>query len=489
MIHGPSLPGPSGSNSAPRPSAGSPLLLGLDLGSSRIKALLLDGEGSDVGSASVATPFESRPEGTEMTVERLLVAVAQVLERLGDDRSRVTGVGITGMAESGAPLGGDGRPLAPVIAWHDRRGAATVAMLTQRFGDGLANQIGQPLRTVSSVAKLGWSVDHGVDGVRSWLGVPELCLLALTGAHATDYSLAARTGCYDVTRRRWLPEVVEALGLAVTVLPPIQPAGAVMGSVVAAAADWSGLAQGVPVTVAGHDHLAAFAGAGVGAGRLGNSVGTAETVVARADRVPDIDRALAAGTAVSLFPAGEAWAVFAGAARAGRVLDDAVVTLGRPLDELDRLAEGVGSVDASRWLASVEADQRRRRTGAGDGDRDEDGDGDGQDGTEGVLRPPRLPAGSPGTVWRGVLEALAGRTWEAAQRAMEVTGPASGVVVFGGGSRSRPWLRAKAEACELPVWRSTAGEAAARGAAVSAGVSVGWWPSTAAAPAAPLEAF
>lgn len=483
MIHRSSLPDPSGGNRrARRPSVGS-LLLGLDLGSSRIKALLLDDEGNDAGSASVATPFESHPAGTEMSVEQLLAAVAQVLDGLGDERSRVTGVGITGMAESGAPLGADDRPLAPVIAWHDRRGAATVAMLTERFGDGLAKQIGQPLRTVSSVAKLGWSVDHGVEGVCSWLGVPELCLLALTGAHATDYSLAARTGCYDVIRRRWLPEVVEALGLAVTVLPPIEPAGVVMGRVSTGGTAWSGLAQGVPVTVAGHDHLAAFAGAGVGSGRLGNSVGTAETVVARADREPDIDRALAAGTAVSLFPAGEAWAVFAGAARAGRVLDSAVAALGRPLGELDRLAEVAGSVGASGWLASVEAHHRRRRTAAGHGD------GDGQDGTEGVSPPPRLPAGSPGAVWRGVLEALAGRTWEAAQRAMAVTGPASGVVVFGGGSRSRPWLRAKAEVCEPPVWRSTAGEAAARGAALYAGASVGWWSSTAQAPAAPLEAF
>ncbi len=447
--------------------AGSPLLLGIDLGSSRLKAVLVDGEGGEVASASEATPFELGPSGTDMAVDRLLAAVATVLEGLGDDRGRVAAVGIAGMAESGAPLDGHDRPLAPVIAWHDPRGAATVARLDERFEAGLPGRIGQPLRTVSSVAKLGWLVDHGVAGIRSWLGVPELCLAALTGIHATDYSLAARTGCYDVTRRRWLAEVVEALGLATTVFPPVQPAGAVMGRITGTGVAWSGLAQGVPVTVAGHDHLAALAGAGVGPGQLGNSVGTAETVVARTDRLPDIGAALGQRCAVSLMPAGDAWAVFAGAARAGRILDAAGVALGRPLADLDHLAEEATSVDGPDWLAALEEHHRR----GGDPVRQ--------------VQPP--PAGPPGAVWLGLLEALAERTREAVQRAIDVSGPASRLVVFGGGSLSRPWLRAKAGIVELPVWRSTA-EAAARGAALHAGVAARWWPSNRDAPPARLEA-
>ncbi len=109
------------------------------------------------------------------------------------------------MAESGAPLRA-GRPVGPVIAWHDGRGEETVASLERRFGPALARWTGRRIRTVSSLAKLGWLLDHGLPEPDRWLGVPELALFLLTGAEATEHSLAARTGAYHVTERRFLPE-------------------------------------------------------------------------------------------------------------------------------------------------------------------------------------------------------------------------------------------------------------------------------------------
>ncbi len=441
--------------------AGSPLLLGLDVGTSRLKAQLMDEEGGEVGSSAAATPFRSLRDRVEMEVGALWSTLAQVVDDLGDAAGRVVGVGITGMAESGAPLDRGGEPLAPVIAWHDPRGAEAVALLEARFGDELPRRIGQRLRTVSSVAKLGWSLSQGVAGVGRWLGVPELCLFALTGAQASDHSLAARTGCYDIAARAWWPEVAAALGIAGEVFPPVRPAGAVMGRVSAPGASWSGLPVGVPVTLAGHDHLAALAGAGAGPGDFGNSVGTAETVVATTDELPDVERALALRVAVTLRPEGDGWALLAGAARAGRVIDTVSTELGLSPVDLDARAQVAGVVDATDLLASVLGDGRSE-----------------------------LPPGSPGEVWNGILRALAGRTWEAVARASALVGPPSRLVVFGGGSRSRPWLGAKAAMGEhrgVTVWRSRAGEAAARGAALQAGVAAGWWSSPAQAPPPGLE--
>jgi sugar (pentulose or hexulose) kinase len=65
----------------------------------------------------------------------------------------------------------------------------------------------------------------------------------------------------------------------------------------------------------------------------------------------------------------------------------------------------------------------------------------------------------------------------AAGRAAQVAGPHDRLVVFGGGSRSRPWLEAKARAARVPVVRSTVTDAAARGAAMAAGSAAGWWPA------------
>jgi xylulokinase len=437
-----------------------PLLAGLDVGTSRVKAVVVDAAGREGRpAAAVTTPFVTTAGGVEAEVHDLLDAVGRAVGLLGDDRSRVAGVGVAGLAESGAPVNEQGHPLAPVIAWHDPRGEEVASLLDDRFGDALALAIGQRVRPVSSVAKLGWLLDHGTRGVVRWLGVPELVVRALTGAEATEWSLAARTGCFDVRRREWLPEVAGAAGIDLSLFPEIVGAGHPVGQVTAAAADWCGLPAGVPVTLAGHDHLSGVVGSGAGPDDLANSVGTAETVIGRSPALPDVGPALEAGLAVTLFPGGDGWAVLASGARAGLAVDHAAAALDSSPEELDALAAaGDGVLDAPGLIDSL-----RRRD------------------------PPLLPDGDPGAVWRTLLDALAACTAEAASRVTGLLGPAPRIVVFGGGGRSAPWLAAKARRADLPVWRSGAGEAVARGAAVAAGVGVGWWPSAAEAPAPPVE--
>lgn len=444
-------------------TAEEPLLLGLDVGSSRMKAVLVDRAGTARALATGETPFTSSPDGVEMTVDAFRDALARVLADLGTERARVVGIGVAGMAESGAPFDAQLRPMGPVIAWHDPRGGETVELLREHFGDGLAVRIGQRLRTVSSVAKLGWVLAHVDRPPRRWLGVPELCVFELSGAQATEHSLAARTGCYDIATRTYLPEVAEVLGLPVDVFPPVHAAGEVMCRVAATGAAWSGLPQGVPVTIAGHDHLAGADGVAARDDDLVNSVGTAETVLRRTREVPDLEHSLSMGLAVTVRPGGMEWVVLSGAARAGLLLDTVARALAQPPGELDDLAELAGEarpeVDVDALRACVDA------------------------GTE-----PELPPGSPGEIWNGLLHALAARTAQAADRLAGLLGPARRVVVFGGGSTSNPWLRAKARSLQLPVLRATTGEAVARGAAITAGVAVGWWPSTQqGAPLAALE--
>lgn len=425
------------------------MLLGIDVGSSRTKAVLVDREGREVLTAAVATPFRSGGGRVEMEVDELRFCLQAVLADLGPARAGVTGVGIAGMAESGAPLDAAGRALAPVIAWHDGRGEEAAATLERRFGDGLALRIGQRIRSVLTVAKLGWLADHGLEAMVRWLGVPELVLQELTGEEATEFSLAARYGCYDVGARDWIAEVPAALGFSVNVFPAVRPAGETMGLLSPAAAAWSGLPAGVPVTIAGHDHLAGMAGAGVRAGEAANSVGTAETIVARTPALPDVAAALREGVRVTVYPGGREWAALFGAARAGLVLEAAAGAFGRSVAELDRLATGAEAVHVGSEVLDALAHGR----------------------------PAPLPDAPPGAVWAGLLHALTARTAEGYARLTRITGPCERLVVFGGGCASEPWLRAKAASLPVPVVRSPVGAAVARGAALSAGVAAGWWSS------------
>jgi xylulokinase len=438
------------------------LLLGIDVGSSRVKAVLVDEDGGESTSAAVDTPFVETGDGVEAGAADILGAVARAMAGLGEQRTRVAAVGVAGMAESGAPLDGAGRPLAPVIPWHDGRGRDVADRINDRFGLDLAQAAGQKARAVATVAKLGWLLENGVTGVTRWLGVPELVLHALTGGEATEWSLAARTGCFDIARRRWLPDVARAAGFEVTVFPQIRSAGDDMGRVSSEGAAWVGLPAGVPVTVAGHDHLSGVVGSGAGPADLVNSVGTAETVVGRSAEMPDVAAAVDRGVAVTVFPGADGWAALASGARAGLAIAAARERLGRSPAELDELAadEPGAPLEAPGLLDSL-----HRRD------------------------PPALPDGPPGAVWRTLLDALAVCTAEAVEKVTGLLGEAERVVVLGGGARSDPWMDAKARRVPLPVWRSTAGEAVARGAAVFAGMAAGWWPSPTAAPRPDLQRF
>jgi xylulokinase len=433
------------------------MLLGIDVGTSRTKAVLVDRGGREVLSATVATPFTSQEGRVEMEVDALQSCLRAVLTDLGPQCRDVVAVGVAGMAESGAPLDAAGQALAPVIAWHDGRGEEAVATLDARFGSDLPLRIGQHVRNVLTVSKLGWLVEQGMTGMVRWLGVPELVLHGLTGDEATEFSLAARSGCYDVGAKAWMPEVPEALGFSVDVFPAVRAAGSVMGRVSPAAAAWSGLPTDAPVTVAGHDHLAGMAGAGVGPHDAANSVGTAETIVARTSTLPDMATALEQRIRMTVHPGGQEWAALFGAARAGLVLETAAAALGQPLRELDRLAADAAPADVGHDLVDALAH------------------GD----------PASLPGAPPGEIWAGLLHALTSRTVDGYTRLTKVIGPCRRLVVFGGGGASEPWLRAKAAALPVAVVRSPVASAVARGAALYAGVAAGWWPAVDDAPMPP----
>jgi xylulokinase len=406
----------------------------------------------------VPTPFAVSADGIEMEVADLGLALADVIAALGPPREEVAAIGVAGMAESGAPLRA-GRPIGPIIAWHDGRGEETVASLEARFGAALQCWTGRRVRTVSSVAKLGWLIDQGMTAPDRWLGVPELALFLFTGAEATEHSLAARTGAYHVRDGHFLPEVTAHV-LAGSgsdphrLFPPVRTAGAAMGFVSVEAAARYGVPAGIPVTIAGHDHLAAAAGLGGRPGDLFNSVGTAETVFRRVGTPPDVERALELDLAITVWPGGDAWGVLASATRSGLVIDTLTAHLGCDPTHLDALAE-CSAATVTNHLA-----------------------GDPVVLGQGI----EVPTGAPGEMWRATLGALSRRTAAAAARVAALAGPHARLFVFGGGSRSTAWLTAKAEEVGVPVVACSIPEAAARGAGLAAGVAAGWWPRVAAGP-------
>jgi len=105
------------------------LVVGIDAGTTRVKALAVDLDGNVVAESALSTPWQRSGAQAQMDADELIEVVSQVLNSLTHadgwpTDGRVVGIGVTSMAEAGVLIGPNGEPLAPIIAFHDPRGRA-----------------------------------------------------------------------------------------------------------------------------------------------------------------------------------------------------------------------------------------------------------------------------------------------------------------------------------------------------------------------------
>lgn len=266
--------------------------IGIDVGTTNIKALAFREDGLEAFSASRPSPVQPLPNGEAVydpetlweTVCSLLRRLTEELCRAGGVGGKLSGIGLTGMAEAGVPLDKRGEPLYPVIAWYDSRTRAYTERWKHGFGEerlfaltALRNQ------HIFTANKLLWLRERepGLFGrMRRWHCVPDYIAFCLTGQSVMDYSLAARTMLFDPQALDWSEELLEYVGVSKRVLPRLAPSGTRVGLVTKAATALSGLPEGVPVFTGGHDHICGAFAAGVfRPGCLLDSSGTSEEIL------------------------------------------------------------------------------------------------------------------------------------------------------------------------------------------------------------------
>jgi sugar (pentulose or hexulose) kinase len=262
-------------------------LIGLDVGTTRVKAVGFDLHGTVVSAAELPTPWQRGPDGVEMFATQLAAVVRAVVTQASSPLKRVAGIGVTGMGEAGvltaapdAPAGGAADPdqaLAPIRAWHDGRGdleAIRRTVGTETF----QRATGMPLTPQPSLPKiLQLRLDYPktLAAQRFW-SVPEWAVLLLGGWPGSELSLASRTGLLDVLAGRPWSGAVGLLGADLLGQP--QPAGTPCGH--ARALDGAPQLSGAVLVVGGHDHqCAALAAGAVHDGTLFDSLGTAEALL------------------------------------------------------------------------------------------------------------------------------------------------------------------------------------------------------------------
>ncbi len=256
------------------------LNVGIDIGSTWVKALACTVDGAVEQEARRSTPWVSGPGGTaELDAEHLTSLAAELLAEVSAGGATIDGIGVSGMAESGVVLR-DGRVQAPIIAWFDPRGAAEIPRTPEGFRAEVPAVTGLPVTAMASFWKLRHLQAEGLDlrGAQ-WLSVPELVVHRLGGIVAAETSLLARTGLLDQEAGRPWSAALDLLGVDADFVPTMRTAGSSWGV---------HAATGATLTVAGHDHLVASLAAHVTtADTLYVSMGTAEALVRPIDGLLD----------------------------------------------------------------------------------------------------------------------------------------------------------------------------------------------------------
>jgi xylulokinase len=266
---------------------GDRLSVGVDVGSTHVKAVVADTTGTVFSVARAPTP--SRADGDDGTihpVDDLLATVEGVVrEAIATvDAAAIDAVGIASVAEAGAPVDDQGRPLADVIAWFDPRPASAAKRLAEAVEPAdLFARTGLRPEAKVTLAKLGWLRDADptlVARMAGWRFVADLVAGAWTGAAGTSVTLACRSMAWDLRRHAWDRELLALVGVRLDQVPPVLPWTEAVGRLGPSAGRRLGLRPGLRVAVAGHDHVVGALAAGVTApGDVLDSIGTAEALL------------------------------------------------------------------------------------------------------------------------------------------------------------------------------------------------------------------
>ena len=269
------------------------LFLGIDISTTGAKALLIDSRGDVVASATTPLTLSTpRPLWSEQDPREWWQAacssVRQALAQANVSGADVAAIGLTGQMHGLVLLDEQGEVLRPAILWNDQRCGEECEYIRSRVGRERLIQItGNEALTGFTAPKIIWvqrNEPEIYERTRHILLPKDYIRFKLTGAHAMDKADGSGTMLFDLKRRDWSSEVLDALDIPAEWLPETFEGTDVTGEVSAEAAEVTGLRAGTSVVAGGGDQAAG--GVGVGAVRSGIvalALGTSGVVFAATD--------------------------------------------------------------------------------------------------------------------------------------------------------------------------------------------------------------
>ena len=438
-------------------------LLGIDVGTSGCKVLLIDEGGRILKQASAEYPLSTpRPGWSEQDPEDWWQGVASCLETIGEPRPDA--IGLTGQMHGAVFLDERGEVVRPAILWNDQRTIEECAEIDATVGPDVvrATTCNPPL-TGFQAPKLLWLRNHEPSNygkTRAVLLPKDYIRLRLTGERATEVSDASGTGLFDVPNRRWAREMMTALDLDPLLFPPCDESFVATTRTRAVA----GLAADIPVVGGGGDQAAAAVGTGaVVPGIVSVSLGTSGVVFTAIHR-PEYDPSGATHTFCHANGGWHAMGVMLSCAGALRWYRDAFMP-GAAYDAIsEEAAKAPPGCDGLTFLPYLT------------GERTPHNDPHARGAWGGIA----LTQGRAHFA-RSIFEGATFGLREGFEALQALGARADELRVNGGGSKSALWLGILADVFGTPCTTLEVDEGPAFGAALLAGVGAGVWPDVVAA--------
>jgi xylulokinase len=286
------------------------LFLGLDIGTSGVKAILVSPAGGVVANTttplSLSTP---QPGWTEQHPddwwEASVASIRAVLAATGN--AQVAAIGMSGQMHSSVFLDADGNVIRPALLWSDGRTTAECREITERVGGEaqLREWACNPALEGFTLPKVLWLRNQepaAFQRLAKVLLAKDFIRFRMTGALATEPSDASGTLMFDTARVRWSADIMRAVGLPMSLLPDVGGSAQALGHVTQEVAALTGLTAGTPVVGGGADNACGAAGVGaVTPGQTVASWGTSGTVLAPTD-LPRVDPGLRVHTFCHVVP-------------------------------------------------------------------------------------------------------------------------------------------------------------------------------------------
>jgi len=458
-------------------------LLAIDLGSSQCKAVVFRANGDAIArSIQTYAPEFPEPSHCEMDPETFWSAATAAARTatsnlLGD---AVQAVCFSSHGETFIPVGEDGRPVAPAILNMDTRAASQAAWCEKTIGrKRLFTLTGLVAHPMYPLPKIIWLRQHRpalFAQAARFLGVTDYILDRLGLPSYIDYSLAGRFLAFDVRRHQWSGELLSLAELKESQFPIPVPAGTVAGKLTAEMARALGVPAGTPVVVGGHDQVCGALGAGaIEKGRVSDSMGTYECLLAASDAPVLDDDALAASlnsydhvvpgkyATLAYFPSGimVQWfrEVMSGTPQSGGN-SPAIADKSLTYDWLEsRCPAGPsGLCITPHLIGTCNPDFNERSRGVIFG---------------------LSPESRCGHVYKGILEGIACELANVCDLLAKACGDFGDIYATGGGSRSPLGLKLRASLAARRIHIMQSQESVCLGAAILAGVAAGTYGSIA----------